>query len=462
MNKPLCQTYLDRFAGSADGSCSCGRPHSLVTRAVWLGHRVLEQLAAGVVDEHGPNARVWILSDENTRAAAGEACREALGGMCAGESVLPRDPRPRMTLELADRLTREAGACRPTLVLAVGGGTISDLGKMVSLALDVPNWCVATAPSVDAYGSATAATKTAYRARAVPGRPSERIVCDLEVLARAPRRLFLAGLGDLLAKFLAFLDWNLAALVTGEYFCAETAAAALESARRAIGAAARQPGDLSALAAPLIDALVTSSFAMQAVGNSRPASSTEHTVGHFWEISHAIGNPERELHGLLVGLASRLLLSGYSALYTGLPLFAEGAPALEAQAVSLEAGLSWKRTMEPAMRPFERWMAEESNPELYTPRSYLSHLERYREHRDTIEGLARETLAELAAAVAVLVEAGYPFRLEDYGLALETGMLPFRYVRALRNRYGSFNLMYELGRETEALERIRIELESLA
>ncbi|MBN1836300.1 MAG: iron-containing alcohol dehydrogenase, partial [Spirochaetales bacterium] len=401
------------------------------------------------------------LSDENTQAAAGEACLESLGALAVGQTVLPALPRPATTVALAERLAREAAASRPTLVLAIGAGTISDLGKMISLNLDVPNWCVATAPSADAYGSGTAATKSEYRALAVPCRPSERIICDLEILERAPRILFLAGLGDLLAKFLAFLDWNVTGLITGEYYCPEAAELALESARRAIAAAALQRTDFPGAVASLTDALLTSSFAMQAMGNSRPAATAEHTVGHFWEISHAPENVEWRLHGLLVGLAGRLMLPGYSAFYAQLPAGAGREAERGGLAAAAAQGPAWEKDLDPGMRPYSRWIAEEADPELYQPATVAAHLERYREHRSAIRGLAQSLLGELEQAVGVLEEAGYPFRLRDYGLGAEQVLLPFRYVRALRRRFSSFNLMHELGREGAVLETIRQGIESL-
>jgi glycerol-1-phosphate dehydrogenase [NAD(P)+] len=326
----------------------------------------------------------------------------------------------------------------------------------------VPNWCVATAASADAYGSGTAATKWSYRARAVPCRTTEVIFCDLDVLGRAPRNLFLAGLGDLLAKFFAFLDWNVASLVTGEYYCAETAAAALGSASRAIEAAGMESSDASGAVRSLTDAAVTSSFAMQAVGYSRPAASAEHSVGHYWEISHSADNPERELHGMLVGLASRVTLAGYADFYAALPAFQVGDARIEARLASLEGSAPWQDVVEEGMRPYRRWLAEETDLGLYNRETVRTHLERYRGSRDQIEKLSRVLLGELESAIRVLEAAGYPFRLGDYGLSVEQAFLPFRYTRGLRNRYSSFGLMHVLGVEGRILETIRHELESLS
>ena len=458
MIRSYSQDYLDRFDAKGGRDCPCGRRHVLVTRGFSLRRGAVGELRDQLLAQYPAGIRIWTLSDENTRAAAGQACEQALGNLVVGGTVLPASPRPATTVELAERLSRDASAARPDLVLAIGAGTVSDLGKMISLNLDVPNWCVATAPSADAYGSGNAAVKFDYRARSLPGRPSERIVCDLDVLERAPRNLFLSGLGDLLAKYLAFLDWNVSALVTGEYYCPEAAELALESARRAIQAAALQADDFPAAVRYLMDALVTSSFAMQAVENSRPASTAEHTVCHYWEISHTPRNADRTLHGLLVGLASRILLAGYSAFYASLPSVGGGEGELGTLIAGAAGNPDWEKDLDPAMAPLRRWIAEEADEGLYSPGMVRSHLEGFQEHRQRIAELSRDTLAELEQAVQVLAGTGFPFSPDDYGLDPDDVVRPFRYVRALRRRYSSFNLMHELGVEEECLQAIRREI----
>jgi hypothetical protein len=47
----------------------------------------------------------------------------------------------------------------------------------------------------------------------------------------------------------------------------------------------------------------------------------------------------------------------------------------------------------------------------------------------------------------VLGEISFPFSLSDYRLDPRQALLPFRYIRFLRTRYSSFNLIHEIGAE---------------
>ena len=61
------------------------------------------------------------------------------------------------------------------------------------------------------------------------------------------------------------------------------------------------------------------------------------------------------------------------------------------------------------------------------------------------------TRAELEQAVAILEDIGFPFRFSDYRFDPVRALVPIRYVRFLRNRYSSFNLMHEVGVEQKVL-----------
>ena len=148
-----------------------------------------------------------------------------MSGFHFTSTVVPASPRPRTTEEIIRRLSREAAEGSPDLILGIGGGTVSDILKVISLNLDVPNWCVVTAPSVDAYSSGTSALKLKHSHKSARARASELIMADLSVIGAAPEILFLSGVGDLLAKYLSYLDWRISALVTDEYICEQTARA---------------------------------------------------------------------------------------------------------------------------------------------------------------------------------------------------------------------------------------------
>ena len=79
-------------------------------------------------------------------------------------------------------------------------------------------------------------------------------------------------------------------------------------------------------------------------------------------------------------------------------------------------------------------------------------MENIRKQRSRISVLAAGLLGELEKAVAVLEDISFPFRLSDYGLDPSRALVPFRYIRFLRNRYSSFDLIHEVGADDRVFE----------
>ncbi len=160
------KNFLKAYSPQGARACSCEREHRVATRSIYLGEGVLKRSGEILTAKFGASPAVWVLSDENTEKAAGSELKRRLKGARLHSTVLPALPEPKTTYALAGALRRQAEEVSPDLLLSVGGGTISDLGKMVSLDTGLPNWCLSTSPSVDAYVSGTSAVNregTAYR-----------------------------------------------------------------------------------------------------------------------------------------------------------------------------------------------------------------------------------------------------------------------------------------------------------
>jgi glycerol-1-phosphate dehydrogenase [NAD(P)+] len=349
-------------------------------------------------------------------------------------------------MAMVDSLASAVRGSSPDLLVSVGGGVISDLVKRLSLDLDLPNWCIATAPSVDAYSSGTSAVNVNGYHGSVPARVSEVIVCDLGVMEKAPRDLHLAGLGDQLAKFLAFLDWELSRIVTGESYCPLVSAVALGSARGALSAARELDRDPDKAVATLADASLSSGFAMQALGSSRPASTSEHTMAHFWESAHAVRNTRWNLHGILTGLAGKMMLSCYRRLYSLLPRFSLDEMTRLRQ---FDAEPPWRENVEVGLEPYMTKVNQEMAGRTFDREDLARRLESIRACQSRIALMATGILDELAATVEVLASIGFPFSLKEVGLQPQDVMLPFRNIRLLRRRYSTFDLAYDLGLDAE-------------
>jgi glycerol-1-phosphate dehydrogenase [NAD(P)+] len=332
---------------------------------------------------------------------------------------------------------------------------VSDLGKAVSHQAGPPSWSIATAPSVDAYTSATAAIRVSGYHRAVPTTPSEVVVCDLGVLAAAPRPLFLAGLGDLLAKYLARIDWPMAHLITGEYYCEHLSSLALGSARQAVRAAELSARDPMGAARALIDATLVSGLCMQGLGSSRPAAAAEHTIAHFWEMAGAVTREENDLHGLLVGAASRPVLRGYEELYPRLRT-AVVDPAARRAALDRDPG--WEAAMPPEMVRFRETLDAVERSRAPARAALESRLDAFSRRREQVLELAGPVLEELAGAVATLQRLGFPFSPAKLGIAEPWLRLGVHHARRLRDRYTTFDLAHDLGEEAALLAVVEAEL----
>jgi len=442
-------SFLQQLLGRVDANgtlaCGCGREHRIAVGEVLVGDDALARSAELLGRRHGAGPAVWVLSDENTEAAAGERWKAAARGAKIRSRVLPAAPRPVPSLELAHALAGEVKRAPADVLVGVGGGVVSDLVKRVSFETGVPSWCIATAPSVDAYSSGTAALRTEGSHQAVPARPSDVIVCDLDVLARAPRVLFLAGLGDLLAKLVANLDWNVAQLVADHPFCATIAELALGAAREAIRAARALENDPGAATRSLTDAILVSGFAMQAMGDSRPAASAEHTIAHLWEGAQTSG-----FHGILVGAATALILPGYLELYRRVP---DARPDVAGRLAAYREERPWDEALEEAMRPYAGKIASEMRDRNFDGAVLARRLEAFAREQGRIAALAERLLTELSDAVRLLHELGLP-SVDDLGIPDDQRLLPVRNVRLLRNRYSSFDLAYELGMERALIDAI--------
>jgi len=451
VEKLIFRGFLSRFDVHGHFRCPCGEVHSVGVKNVVVEAGALERCASLLDAEIGPKGAVWVLSDENTERAAGKNWKARLFSRRVVSCVLPGSPRPIPSAELVDKLAKEARTVSPDLLISVGSGVISDLVKKVSRDTGVPNWCVATAASVDAFSSSTAAIHVGGFHNAVPAAVSQTIVCDLAVIEKAPQIMILAGLGDLLAKFIAYLDWNLSRIMTGEHYCPIIAGAAIESARLALSAARHLKDDPREAARAMTDAVLTSGFAMQALGGSRPAASAEHTVAHFWEVSDAVPVERLDLHGILVGVASRIVLQGYKEFYRSLENYSPDAAGRLRQ---FDTEPPWETSMEPGLKPYAEKVRMEMGLRKFDSKILSDRLSRFEAYRRSILELAIPLLDELSAAVELLGSLDYPFSHQELGISTEQCLLPCRNVRLLRSRYSTFDLAYELGLGKDLYARI--------
>ena len=272
--------------------CACGKEHRCEIEHVEIGFGILSR-----IPERTENyRRILLVADENTYATCGVWVKAALGSKLEAEHVFPGDQ-----LLVPDEKAIEAIQAKLTanteLILGIGSGVIQDLCKYVSFEAGLPYHIIATAPSMDGYASKGAAMILGNMKVTVNAHVPEVILADLDVLKDAPMALIQSGYGDILGKFSCLNDWKLSAAVNGEYFCPAVYGMVEEMLQRTkdLGPKllARDPEAIGLL----MEALIGVGIAMAFVGNSRPASGSEHHLSHYFEITGLLNDEFYFMHG---------------------------------------------------------------------------------------------------------------------------------------------------------------------
>jgi len=261
---------------------------------VVIGEDALERLAAE------PPPKPLVVMDANTRQAAGARVAALLGNAAVFVFDQREDLHPGPEEAARVRTQIENGSTP----VAVGSGVITDIVRYAADQADRDFLSVPTAASMDGYSSSVAAMQVQGVKVTYPARPPRAIFADPRVLAEAPRALTRAGIGDLLGKATAGVDWLAAHLLYSERYderiATDTRRAMLRVARRVPELMAGRPEAMR----ELLDGLIESGLSIARFGNSRPASGLEHHASHFWDLLASRGMHEHSSHGLQVGYAT--------------------------------------------------------------------------------------------------------------------------------------------------------------
>lgn len=294
------EDYLDRRF-----TCECGREHSVGIERVIIEKGAIERLPH--VLEDFKYREVFMVADNNTYEAAGQRVEEIL--ICEGYNV------KKLIYEREGKLVPDERAIGEfftsyekniDVIVTIGSGVLSDISKYMSYMLETPSIMVATAPSMDGYASVGSAFILKGTKKSLESLPPKAIIADIDVLREAPMDMIIAGLGDMLGKYSSLRDWKLASIVTGEYYCdvvREMVNLSLNRCIQNIQGFTRRDGETIGY---LMEGLVLVGIAMSFVGNSRPASGSEHHMSHFWELISLMDGRRPVAHGIQVGIATLL------------------------------------------------------------------------------------------------------------------------------------------------------------
>ena len=419
------------------------------TRTIALGPGVSEQLGPWL-QEHHPGQTDIVIADAHTWEVAGQATFEALTRHGRAPRRLILEPR-----HGDDHLVCEDGAIAALTTflktserlnpVAVGSGTINDIVKSASFAIDRGYQIIPTAASMNGYTSSISAVLSEGVKRTLPTHQPEAVFADVDIIRAAPAVMNQAGFGDLLSKPFSQADWLLSHIVRGVPYSDEAASLLDAPWRRMVERASGVgTGEADAIEV-LLETLLISGFSMAIAGTSAPASGAEHLISHYWDMEqHCQEDPIHGLHGTQVGIGT--LVSAFTL-----------------RALTQLDGDAFRAQVSSAPQRDLTWISEIATQHPRLTQAVVGELqEQLHKKEPDAEALAKElqtlgadwegvrsrlkaVLLSPEEMMRALDAAGCPRRASELGVTLEDFTRTVRVCRHIRSRYTNFDLADHLG-----------------
>ncbi|OZD49874.1 3-dehydroquinate synthase [Rhodococcus sp. 15-725-2-2b] len=198
-----------------------------------------------------------------------------------------------------DGSTAASAGC--AAIVAVGGGTIVDLGKVLSHRHGVPLVVIQTCASVNGFSDPLSVLVRSGTKSTVPTAWPVALLIDHDVVAHAPAALTRAGFGDAAAIWCAPADWYLACtLGMDTEFDSDVLAVIGAAAERLRDAPSLTELDLEAL----LDTLTYGGLGIGVTGTTAVVSGCEHLISHLIDMAAVARGTDHDLHGAQVGVAA--------------------------------------------------------------------------------------------------------------------------------------------------------------
>ena len=279
--------------------CECGRTHRCEIK-----HVIIEDNAIARVGElAGAYKHILLVADNNTYPICGDSVKDQIKDKCENVLIYKSEgllvPNESAIDKMQQLLTDNTD-----LIIGIGSGVIQDLCKYVSFYAKLPYHIIATAPSMDGYASAGAAMITGNMKVTYSAHVPEAIIADVSILKNAPMDMIRSGYGDILGKFSCLNDWKLSHVVNNEYLCDYVYDLTYDMLQRTKDLGKKlQERDPDAIKT-LTEALIGVGVAMAYMGNSRPASGSEHHLSHFFEVTGIMNKEPYFMHGTDVAFST--------------------------------------------------------------------------------------------------------------------------------------------------------------
>lgn len=432
---------MDELIREGGYDCECGRHHATGLKYVKIGRDATAFLPEAL-NKVGVT-KPFIVCDRHTKTAAWGKVKAALDSanipyqLFCFEQEEHLDPDERAVGALCMAIDP---ACDG--VLAVGSGVINDCCKVLAHAIRRPQLVVGTAPSMDGYASNSSSMIQDRVKVTLYNACPDAIIADTEIMKNAPERMLWAGLGDMLAKYIALCEWRISHLVTGEYYCEDVAALMRSSLKKIVSAAPRlmerDPDVIGAVA----EGLILSGMAMAFAQVSRPASGLEHYFSHLWEMFALDRGLPLELHGIQVGVGTYLTLNIYDRLRHMTPSREQAEAALSAFSPA-----AWEAEVRRVFGQAAQTLIDSENNAWHKndPVARKRRMEILLTHWEEIQRIMDEELPPVQEIIALMAKVGMPIHPAEIDENEQDTYDAFLRSRDIRDKYLTSSLLWDLG-----------------
>lgn len=284
----------------SDLNCGCEFSHVMPQMDIYIQEGLIEDCAECVLAAQLGKSCV-VVCDANTYKAAAETVVNRLvsagfdAQLCLlqGEEIEP-------TPEMAEIICAQAKDV--DFLLSVGSGVITDLTRRSAFLTEKPFAVFGTAASMDGYTSITSSMMIGGTKISKYGNAARLLMFDPNILASAPLAMQAAGVGDVMAKYNALVDWKLGNAVAGEIFCPLCEQLLLMALERCSSSVEEIAQRTTKGMDALIESLIFAGLTVLIVGNTRPVASGEHNMSHYWEMAQLAYGGSCPSHGVSVGI----------------------------------------------------------------------------------------------------------------------------------------------------------------
>ncbi|AIL64931.1 Glycerol-1-phosphate dehydrogenase [NAD(P)+] [Rickettsiales bacterium Ac37b] len=196
---------IDGFLSGFKGS----RNDELSLYKIYIKQNLLNEIGDILLELPYLGEKIVVVSDENTYNVAAYRICKALSIKKITSVILPANVKP--TMDVVHKLQKRIQGMHS--LIGVGSGTINDLCKYICYLEKKPYILFATAPSMNGYCSANVSIIVdGYKQSLIATLPTV-IMCDLDILSKAPLRLIQSGIGDSLCRSTCQADWLMSHLL---------------------------------------------------------------------------------------------------------------------------------------------------------------------------------------------------------------------------------------------------------